>query len=157
MENETRIISLFGLIYNLISAPNSQFLSFPQESGIARKGTKGFTETEAEILSIIWDLGQASVEDVRKRLAGSPAASTVRTLLMVTVDRGFVADNGKDYARLYHAEIDKKAGQQSALKRVIDTVFGGSADAMLLRLMDDEEVDINRLKGLRKKLDEMVQ
>ncbi len=122
---------------------------------MARKRTKGFTEREVEILSILWDMDQASVEDIRKRLAGSPTASTVRTLLMVMVDRGFVADNGKDYAKLYHAEIDKKAGQQSALKRLIDTVFGGSTEAMLLRLMDEEEVDIERLKTLRKKLDDM--
>ena len=71
------------------------------------------------------------------------------------VNRGFVADNGKDYAKRYHARIDKKAGQQSVLKRLIDTVFGGSAEAMLLRLMDEEEVDIGRLKQMRKKLDDM--
>ena len=122
---------------------------------MARKRTKGFTEREAEILSILWDMRQASVEDIRKRLIGSPTASTVRTLLTVMAGRGFVADDGTGYAKLYHAKIDKQAGQHSALKRLIDTVFGGSTEAMLLRLMEEEEVDIERLKKLRKKLDEM--
>jgi len=122
---------------------------------MARKRTKGFTEREAEILSILWDMGQASVEDIRKRLIGSPTASTVRTLLTVMAGRGFVADDGTGYAKLYHAKIDKQAGQHSALKRLIDTVFGGSTEAMLLRLMEEEEVDIERLTKLRKKLDEM--
>ena len=123
---------------------------------MARKRTKGFTEREAEILSILWDMRQASVEDIRKRLIGSPTASTVRTLLTVMAGRGFVADDGTGYAKSYHAKIDKQAGQHSALKRLIDTVFGGSTEAMLLRLMEEEEVDIERLKKLRKKLDEMA-
>ena len=122
---------------------------------MARKRTKGFTEREAEILSVLWDMGQASVADIRKRLIGSPTASTVRTLLTVMAGRRFVADDGTGYAKLYHAKINKQAGQHSALKRLIDTVFGGSTEAMLLRLMEEEEVDIERLKKLRKKLDEM--
>ncbi len=71
-------------------------------------------------------MGQASVADIRKRLIGSPTASTVHTLLKVMAGRGFVADDGTGYAKLYHAKIDKQAGQDSALKRLIDTVFGGS-------------------------------
>ena len=118
-----------------------------------RKRTTGFTEREIEILTILWDAGEASVEDIRTKLTGTPTGSTVRTLLSVMVDRGFVVDNGKGYAKLYRACIDRLEGQRSALQKFIDTVFSGSTDALLLRLMDNEDVDLDRLKALQARLE----
>lgn len=117
-----------------------------------RKKTKGFTEREAEIMSILWERGSASVEEVRERLTGPPSASTVRTLLAIMADRGLVADDGKGYAKRYHARIGRAEAQGPALRRMIDTLFAGSAEALVLRLMDEGEVDLDQLQRLQARL-----
>jgi len=117
-----------------------------------RKKTTGLTEREAEIMSILWDLGSASVEAIRERLKGAPSASTVRTLLAIMAGRGLVADDGKGYAKRYHPRIDRAEAQGPALRRMIDTLFAGSSEALVLRLIDAGEVDLEQLQRLRDRL-----
>jgi BlaI family penicillinase repressor len=117
-----------------------------QEEKMARKRTQGLTEREAEIMSILWELGKASVEDIRARLHNKPAASTVRTLLGIMVERGLVADDGSAYAKQYHSCIDQSEAQGSALRRLIDNLFAGSTEDLLVRLVDAGEVDVEQLK-----------
>ncbi len=119
---------------------------------MSRKKTKGLTEREAEIMAVLWDLGEASVEGIRERLKGAPSASTVRTLLAIMADRGLVADDGKGYAKRYRARLDRADAQGSALRRMIDTLFAGSAEALVLRLIDAGDVDLDRLQRLRDRL-----
>lgn len=119
---------------------------------MARKRTKGLTEREAEIMAILWELQEATVEDIRERLPGAPSASTVRTLLAIMTDRGLVADNGKEYARRYRARLDQTEVQRSALRKLIDGLFAGSTEAMLLHLIDEGEVDVEQLKRLQERL-----
>lgn len=122
---------------------------------MARKRMVGFTDREVEILAILWEHGDASVEDIRQRLSGEPTASTVRTLLNVMTDREYIGDNGKEYGRTYHAKVSKAEGQRSVLRNMIDTVFAGSAEALMLRLLEAENLDWDRVKKLRKRLKEL--
>ena len=120
---------------------------------MARKRSQGLTEREAEIMSILWELGNASVEDVRRRMENSPAASTVRTLIGIMVERGLVADDGSVYGKQFHARVDKSDAQASALRRLIDNLFAGSTEDLLVRLVDEGEVDVEQLKKrLQKKI-----
>lgn len=119
---------------------------------MARKKTKGLTDREAEIISVLWDLGNANVEDIRQRLLDPPSSSTIRGLLRIMMERGLVADDGSGYGKSYHALIPKEKLQTSALQNVIDTFFSGSTEALLLRLMDEDKIDLDRLKNLQKQL-----
>jgi len=121
---------------------------------VPRKKSTGLTEREAEIIAILWNLGDAGVEDIRQRLSGNPTASTVRTLLGIMAGRGLVADDGSGYGKRYRARAPQADVQASALRRLIDTLFAGSTEAMLLRLMDREEIDIDRLKEIQQRLKE---
>ncbi|OGG46788.1 MAG: hypothetical protein A3F84_12450 [Candidatus Handelsmanbacteria bacterium RIFCSPLOWO2_12_FULL_64_10] len=103
-------------------------------------------------MSILWERGSASVEEIRERLTGAPSASTVRTLLAIMADRGLVADDGKGYARRYHARLNRAEAQGPALRRMIDTLFAGSAEALVLRLVDEGEVDLEQLQRLQARL-----
>lgn len=113
-----------------------------------RKKTEGLTDREAEILSILWRLGDANVEDIRSQMANRPTANTVRTLLTIMQDRGLVVDDGKGYGRKYSAKVERETAQTSALRKMIDTLFSGSAQEMVLRLTDSGEMDADELKDL---------
>ncbi len=122
---------------------------------MARKRMVGFTDREVEILAVLWEHGEATVEDIRQQLSGEPTVSTVRTLLNVMVDREYIGDNGKEYGRTYHAKVSKAEGQRSVLRNMIDTVFAGSPEALVLRLLETEKLDWDRVKKLRKRLKDM--
>ena len=119
---------------------------------MVRKRTQGLTEREAEIMAILWEREQANVEEIRAQLKNKPAASTVRTLLAIMIERGLVADDGSVYAKQYRALVDKDVAQKSALRRLIDTFFAGSTEEVLLRLVDEGEVDADQLKALQKRI-----
>lgn len=117
-----------------------------------RKKTKGLTEREAEIISILWELGEATVEDIRARLPGTPSASTVRSLLGIMEERRLITDDGRGYGRHYRALVGEAEIQRSALRRLVDTLFAGSTEAVLLRLMDDANVDMDQIRALHEQL-----
>ena len=119
-----------------------------------RKRTEGLTDREAEIMAVLWQMGQASVEDIRQRLEGRPAASTVRSLLAIMAERGLVADDNTVYAKKYRPKLDQSQAQDSALRRVIDRLFSGSTEELLVRLIDEGAVDSAQLERLQKRLRE---
>ena len=119
---------------------------------MARKRSKGLTDRETEILSILWELGEASVEDIRQMLTNPPSASTIRGLIRIMEERGLIADDGSGYGKHYHALAPKKNVQTSAAQRLVDTFFSGSTEALLLHLMDEGKVDFKRLEALREQL-----
>lgn len=119
---------------------------------MSRKKTEGLTEREAEILSILWRLGDANVEDIRSQMANKPTANTVRTLLTIMQDRGLVVDDGTGYGRKYSAKVTRETAQSSALRKVLDTFFSGSVQEMVLRLTDSGEMDAEELKALYEKV-----
>ena len=117
-----------------------------------RKPTTGPTEREAEILAILWEAGEADAEEIRQSLTDRPTANTVRTLLTIMAKRGLVQDDGKAYGRKFRARVEQAEVQSSALRRLMDTFFAGSAEEVILRLVDEGDVDADKLKELQKRL-----
>ena len=119
---------------------------------MSRQRTQGLTEREAEIMSILWELDQASVEEIRSRLKNKPSANTVRTLLGIMVERDLVEDDGSVYAKQYYPRIDQAEAQGPALRRLVDNLFAGSTEELLMHLVDEGKVDIEQLKRLQRRI-----
>ena len=103
---------------------------------MARRRTKGLTDREAEILARLWEIGEASVEEIRPGLTEAPTASTVRKLLSIMVERQLVAADDRKYARRYRAVKDPQDLQAPALQRLLDTLFSGSAEGIVEVLLE---------------------
>jgi predicted transcriptional regulator len=103
---------------------------------VARRRTKGLTDREAEILARLWEIGEASVEEIRPGLTEAPTASTVRKLLSIMVERQLVAADDRKYARRYRAVKDPQDLQAPALQRLLDTLFSGSAEGLVEVLLE---------------------
>jgi BlaI family transcriptional regulator, penicillinase repressor len=115
-----------------------------------RKRTQGLTDREAEIMSILWKEKDASAEEIRQQLANKPSANTVRTLLNIMAERNLVADDGSKYGKKFRPLIPQSKARDSALRRLVDSLFAGSTEEMLVHLVDEGEVDIEQLKRLQK-------
>ena len=118
---------------------------------MARRASEVLTEREAQIMQILWDLGKATSEQVRERLPDEPHDSSVRTLLRILDTKGFVHLNRKKRPIIYRPRVSRSRVQQKAVKNLLQRFFGGSAEALLLRLIEDEHLTAEQVERLRGK------
>lgn len=116
---------------------------------MARPVSEMLTDREAQIMEILWAAGEATAEQVRRKLPDDPHDSTVRTLLRVLHDKGYVQVRGRQPA-VYVPIIARQEAQQKAATRLIERLFGGSADTLVLRLLENEQLTPQQLEQLRK-------
>lgn len=115
---------------------------------MARTQSQGPTAREAEILAILWDTEDASVEQIRQGLRNAPAASTVRKLLSIMVQRRLVRGDGRAYARRYRAVVSARDLQAPAVQRLLQTLFAGSAQGLVQHLLSAGQVSVADLRRL---------
>ncbi len=113
-----------------------------------------FTDRELDVMAVLWDLGPATVADVRDRLADPLAYTTVLTVLRTLEAKGYVGHVEEGRAHRYHPLVDRDAAGRSALRRLLGTVFGGSPELLLTNLVEARAADAAELARLRAILDE---
>jgi BlaI family transcriptional regulator, penicillinase repressor len=107
------------------------------------------TDREAQIMDILWNRGQATADEVRADLADDPHDSTVRTLLRVLKEKGYARITGRQPA-VYEPAVPRSDVQQTAARNLLDRFFGGSADQLVMRLLEDEHLSADQLQQLKK-------
>ena len=117
---------------------------------MARKSTPGLTERESEIMDAIWELGTASSEQIRKKLSGEPHDSSVRTILRILIDKGFVKANSQKRPTQYSSLVKKNKAQKSAARQLVKRLFGGSAETLVLRLLEDKQLTVEQLEEIKR-------
>ena len=114
-----------------------------------RPSSELLTDREAEIMGVLWTRQRATAGEVRAALPDEPHDSTVRTLLRVLKDKGYVRITGRQPA-VYVPRVAQKEAQHKAARRLVDRLFGGSADALVLRLLENEHLTPEQLEQLKK-------
>lgn len=94
---------------------------------------------ERQIMDVLFRRGEASVAEVQEDLADPPSYSSVRTLLRVLEDKGFVGHTQEGPRYVYSPTIGKERARRSALRRLRDTFFSGSSEKVMAALLDDDE------------------
>ncbi len=117
---------------------------------MARPPSETLTGREAQIMDVLWRLGEATADQVRAELADPLHDSTVRTLLRVLVTKGYVAQEPRGKAFAYRAAIGRAKAQANALGSVLARFFGGSAEDLVLRLIEDERLTPEQLDEIRR-------
>lgn len=117
---------------------------------MARGRSETLTGREAAIMDVIWRLGAATAEEVRSGLADPPHDSTIRTLLRVLESKGYVRHEVAGKAYSYRAVVDREKAQRHALGSLLARFFGGSAEDLVLRLIEDERITPEQLDELRR-------
>lgn len=113
----------------------------------------GFTDRELDVMSVLWDLGDATVAEVRERLAAKLAYTTVLTVLRTLEHKGFVEHTGEGRAHRYHPLVKREAAGRNALRRLVDKVFQGSPELLMTHLVSDKNLSDEELRRLRKLLE----
>ena len=124
---------------------------------MARPNSEYPTELELQILKVLWDNEPMTVREVREalELAGrSLAHTTVITMLGTMVDKGQIEklDPLQGKAFRFTPRIARDDVSRGMLGDLVDRVFDGSAEAVILSLFDVKDLDEDELAGLRKLL-----
>jgi BlaI family transcriptional regulator, penicillinase repressor len=94
---------------------------------------------ERQIMDAVFQLGKASVAEVRRELPNPPSYSAVRAILGILEEKGLLRHEQDGLRYIYRPTIARGTAQQSALKHLVRTFFDGSperAAAALLAMSD---------------------
>ena len=117
---------------------------------MARPHSETLTKRESQIMDVLWS-GQPLIADqVRAALPNDLHDSTVRTLLRILEGKGYVVHEASGKAYLYRAAVPREKVQRSAVRGMLVRLFGGSAESLVLRLLEDEQITPDQLDEIRK-------
>ena len=118
------------------------------------KKTRVLTPLERRIMRVLWSGGAGNVQKVLQGLTGEPqlAYTTVQTTLNVLQRKGKVERKLIGRAYEYSATVSQEAADSHAIKDVLQKVFRGSVDDLLLCLVRSKQLDSKKLAELQAKL-----
>lgn len=106
----------------------------------------------------VWQLGECTVGQLRQRIAertgSKPAHSTVSTLILALDERGFVTHRQYGRTFVYTPTITREAYGRQYLSRLVRRFFGGSGSAAVSYLVKDDNLSLDELNALVRKLEE---
>jgi predicted transcriptional regulator len=117
-----------------------------------REDAPKLSRRERECLDILYRRGEATVAEVQESMADAPSYSAVRATLNVLVDKG-AAQHRQDGPRyVYLPAIPAGSARNAAVKHLVDTFFGGSAEeaAVALLAMSDAKVSRDAIEKITK-------
>jgi len=116
-----------------------------------KKNSQGLAPREQQIMDVLFQLGRASVSEVREKLPDPPSYSAVRTMIGQLERKKLVRRDRSDVKHFYSPIQSKRSAARSALQSVIKTFFPTSPGDALAALIDDSakklnEEDLDRLE-----------
>jgi BlaI family penicillinase repressor len=111
------------------------------------------TQRELDIMSVLWDLGEATVNEVRDRVDPSLAYTSVSSMVRTLEMKGYVSHRrGEGKTHVYFPVIDPETAGETVLGRVLDKIYGGSPIKLLTHLMEQRRVSGAELERMRELL-----
>ena len=101
-------------------------------------------------MSVLWDLGEATVTEVRDRVDPDLAYTSISSMIRTLEIKGYVSHRrGAGKTHVYFPAIEPEAAGKSALGRVLDKIYGGSPIKLLAHLVDQRRLSDKELARMR--------
>lgn len=113
-----------------------------------RQRSDRITPLELEIMNVLWQLGSASVQRVQQELKRELAYTTVQTMLTVLHRKGKVKRALKNKAYVYKPALSKSKVTGHAVGELIERWFGGSAEGLVMNLIEARHLTPKKLAHL---------
>ena len=108
------------------------------------------TQRELDIMSVLWDLGEATVTEVRDRVDPDLAYTSISTMIRTLEAKGFVGHRrGEGKTHVYFPAIDPETAGESALGRMLDKIYGGSPIKLLAHLVEQRKLSSSEIERMR--------
>lgn len=118
------------------------------------KQSATFTEAELRIMEVLWRKGSGTVQQVVDWLPSTLAYNSVLTTIRILEKKGHVKHVKDGRAFIYEPIIGREEATRSEIRHLVSRFFRNSHEALLLNILQDEEIDAAQVQRLREMLDE---
>jgi BlaI family transcriptional regulator, penicillinase repressor len=120
---------------------------------------KNLGDVEQAVMDYVWSHGPCSSEECREALAETRPMkeSTIRTVLRRLEEKGYVAHELSGRTFIYRAAEARQNVAVRAVKNIIDRFCGGSAEELVIGLVDNQVLDRKRLEHLTRMISQAAQ
>ncbi len=115
------------------------------------------TESELEILKVLWENGKATVRQVHESLMAQKEVGYTTTLKLMQImhEKGLVKRNDSQRTHVYRAAVDKEMTQNHLLNKMISGLFGGSSTQLVIRALGEHKVTQNELEQIQSLINDL--
>ena len=115
------------------------------------------TNSELEILNVLWKRGPSSVREVHEEIQKRKPTgyTTILKLMQIMADKGLVLRDESQRAHIYSAKPVKSDTQKSLLEDLVDRAFGGSVSRLALHALNSRKSTPEELAEIRTLIDEL--
>lgn len=115
---------------------------------------EGLTKLELQIMQVIWRRGTSNVGEVQEGLEQQLAYTTVQTMLNILHRKGKLKRKLQGRAYEYSATVSEAKALSHALRDVVDRMFGGSSEELVMSLIKSKQIDAKKIAELSRRLEE---
>ncbi len=115
------------------------------------------TDGELAILQVLWERGPGTVRQVHERLRSDRETgyTTTLKLMQIMLEKGLLRRDESGHAHIYRAAVTRAGTQRQILRRVLDQVFDGSAQQLVLQALSSRKSTPDELAEIRRLLDQL--
>ena len=110
------------------------------------------TERELQILSILWDIGPATVREVNKYMNEQEKTgyTTTLKLMQIMVEKGLLERDESKFKHIYSPSVNQEDTQSQVVGNLVDKLFSGSAEKLVMRALSSKKVSPEELENIKK-------
>jgi predicted transcriptional regulator len=115
------------------------------------------TESELEILRILWERNTASVREVHEELSKTKEAGYTTTLKLMQImhEKGLVGRDDSVKTHIYHPLVSREKTQKHLIGKMITTLFGGSSTELVLHALGNHKASPEELEEIQQLLNNL--
>lgn len=115
------------------------------------------TESELEILRVLWSKTTASVREVHEELGKNKDVGYTTTLKLMQImhEKGLVKRDDSVKTHIYQALVSKERTQKQMVGKMIDTLFGGSPTELVMQALGNHKASAVELEEIQKLLNNL--
>lgn len=115
------------------------------------------TQSELEILGVLWQKGLASVREVHEELARNKDVGYTTTLKLMQImnEKGLVKRDASVKTHIYQAAVSKEKTQNHLLGKMIDGLFGGSSTQLVIQALGNHKASKEELEAIQNLLNDL--
>jgi BlaI family transcriptional regulator, penicillinase repressor len=117
------------------------------------------TDSELEILQVLWANGPSSVRFVYEQISRQRDVgyTTVLKLMQIMAEKGLAGRDTSRRTHIYRARVAEEETQQNLLRRFMDTTFRGSASKLVLQALGNAKTspgELDEIKALIRRMED---
>lgn len=115
------------------------------------------TESELEILRVLWERGEATVRDVHEELSKTKDAGYTTTLKLMQImhEKGMVKRDESSKTHKYTSLLSREKTQKQFMGKMIDTLFQGSSTQLVMQALGNHKTSKEELDEIQKLIDNL--